>query len=714
MAQLPPDAAAVAGQASGRWLLISGAAALLLALLLFGYRAAIGTIGPEFQDEADKVAAMAMIDAGGRLYRDVFSQHGPFLYMVQQAYAWLAGGDFQQVRWSVVVFALAGAAAIAASPLPSRGACLWAAAAYLAALACAWRLQDFYLLTHYAYNGQLIVIAAAQMALPAFLGARPTRAGLAVSGAALACTGFTAYATGPAMLCLAGASALALWARARPPGAALLPALAPFALGCAAATAAVALWMAAHADYLGYIAYHFYLNQFVYAQFLSLAAVGGQELGFLGTLTFKLDVQTSAHSIALAAWCATALLAAWMAWRAARETPLLRGRAAALGAAALLLLACPVLLNFKGSVNFNAIPFTAFCFAAAALLACHAAQQVLARGWRALPAALLAGAAVVAGIATLEAKHREFFGHITPQLLKAADTPRRPVAGGIYELVRSITPADERILALVYNAGFYTRVDRLPASGHFVYSPWQALYETQPFAGHRMDICRDIRDNRPTVVLFDDHVTWLTFPMEQYAPCVLEILQRDYTGFPAALSGLVYDAGMPNRPVPAGAPRPAATLYFRNDLLPRLGIDASWMEYSLALASPPAEERRIRVPLAAQAAARPMRIGLMVRPQNGQPVAVDVRFRRDGAAADARIRAATPQGDAYHYVDVPDGAWSAMDISAAEQAAPLSVFASYKEGVAPQVCTILEYADGTRRFTPGCPLAASEARIARS
>jgi hypothetical protein len=74
----------------------------------------------------------------------------------------------------------------------------------------------------------------------------------------------------------------------------------------------------------------------------------------------------------------------------------------------------------------------------------------------------------------------------------------------------------------VYAAG------RLPSSGAYYYLPWQAAYNRAPVLGYRLDPCADLAAAPPKLIVWDRWPVWEQYDVADYAPCLVEIMQRDY------------------------------------------------------------------------------------------------------------------------------------------------------------------------------------------
>jgi len=97
------------------------------------------------------------------------------------------------------------------------------------------------------------------------------------------------------------------------------------------------------------------------------------------------------------------------------------------------------------------------------------------------------------------------------------------------ELVKKITNPEDKVLFHSFSNHLYIMSDRLPASAHFFYLPWQQKYEENPVLGISNDICKDILVNRPKAMVLDKWKVWGLYDWESYAPsCLHNILKKSY------------------------------------------------------------------------------------------------------------------------------------------------------------------------------------------
>ena len=97
------------------------------------------------------------------------------------------------------------------------------------------------------------------------------------------------------------------------------------------------------------------------------------------------------------------------------------------------------------------------------------------------------------------------------------------------QLAHRLTAKQDRIIAYSFQNFEYIAADRLPASGHFFYLPWQEKYNEDPKFGIKIDACQEIGKYRPKIMLIDKWKVWGKYPWDSYAGCIQGIIDKDYS-----------------------------------------------------------------------------------------------------------------------------------------------------------------------------------------
>ncbi|MGB9618618.1 MAG: hypothetical protein ACPL7J_14965, partial [Desulfomonilaceae bacterium] len=253
-------------------------------------------------------------------------------------------------------------------------------------------------------------------------------------------------------------------------------------------------------------------------------------------------------------------------------------------------------------------------------------------------------------------------------------------------LVAEFTGPEDKIIAYSFQNFQYLVSGRLPASGHFFYLPWQEKYNENPKFGISIDACRQIREAAPKVMLIDKWKVWDTYPWDSYAGCIQELLDSNYRQ-------------IPDRPY-----------YVRNDLL--RGLDDHFLIGN-----------RKMIPSAPLSRVDSIKLkfddNLMGAGKNNRLVALEIMF-----GTHARVNPGVAQlilekdsGDKvnidfslpelldnrYRRFNIPENSYVAGEIKWLTGGG-ISAWESHDEKGRAVTCMKYVFSDGSRGFTPGCPM----------
>jgi virulence-associated protein VagC len=482
---------------------------------MFVIRARVGLTTLDFGDESEKYVAVQMMRQGRTLYGDIYANHGPLAYILAWSESLLFGTqDFSLHRLVVLLLA---AAAVALIVISAR---LWAvrltvAVLFVAPLSAMWFVHPMHMLLYPALDGYLVTMMLALLVLPAIAGRNVGRWAARGAGACFMLAFAAAYPAGlPATLCLTAAACSLAFTHGRHAAGRMVLQV---ALGAAVTSLPLVLWMSLYANWPGYFAYHFYLNQVVYGRMTAFSP-----LKFLQALRLSVDPASRAHAFAIVAG-GTGLIALLASVAVARgRGALARGVAVAPVALALLM------LNFNGSSEFPDAGQMIGCFAVFAA----GLGAALAVWPRSSPAAMVMLCA--AGILVSEFTARTAL--MSPYTIPRAQAFQRLIApqpaDPLFDAVRRAVPPGETMLAMPFWPGAYINAERLPASGQYYYLPFQAEYDRAPILGAAIDFCGDITRNRPRIILLMGAKPGSAGDLLTYKPCFAALLARDYDGQP--------------------------------------------------------------------------------------------------------------------------------------------------------------------------------------
>lgn len=642
-------------------------ALLAVALILFLWRAWTGIHLFEFGDESEKFVIAKMLDQGLHLYRDIFSHHGPVPYMVAHLYSSLvSASDFTWARVAIVLLAGAAGASVVLSPaIRTVQGRILATIVFLWVLSAFWVLQSLHMLMYQSIGGFLLLIAFAQWVAPALLGEKPRPVGVFVSAFVLVMACFSAYAFGPAAVLMTASAMIGLVASRTT----LRAHAAPFLLGVLVALTLAIGWMLLFADLPGYLVYHFYFNQYVYIQHS-----GASFQAVLNSFKIALSGDRLVHTAAVLFFAVWAF--AMTLWVVRKSVSQQRGLLRIVGL--LLLLAAVPFMNPRGGTGFQGATFVIFNIGALALsvgVAYHALSRMAALGVVVL-VLVLSEAAAHYSVSSPHGVARKDFG--TNLALP------KPLDQQAHGFIRAATNEQDPFVALIFDPIRYVRADRLPASGHFNYLPWQAAYERASVAGYQIDICADLEQYRPKVIWFDNWKVWDRYWMSEYEPCVIDLIGKHY------------------RHVQEG-------LYLRSDMLVRPLSDQPAVGIHLRPSRVLSATTPIRLSMVDEiedSAAKLKRIGIRFgthrRIHQGK---AELRLKdEDGETFVSTFALHDLQDNEYRYFDLEPGRYVSGEI-AATSGGGVSTWEIAGRGVG-QVKTCIVYVDtdGRVQFTKGCPV----------
>lgn len=634
-----PDPARQQGRAQGLFVAGTAIAAAILALLLVRYQIALLDYR-EWGDESETIVGAKMMAAGMSLYGEIFNHHGPLTFLI--AYLLEVVGDFgiRGHRVPIAILHWVAIASIRFSPLMT-GAPLRNIVAGIAATIMVVYLPGVHghAYVYQSLAGLVLAIVLAQYTLPAI--ADPGRLTPTRIAAGNLLLGALPFVS---IIYLPVAMLLFLASCRREH----LPRAAAFATIGAAISVA---FLAFTGSLPGYFAYHFYLNFSVLPLYSGFS--GGVTL--LKNIYFGLTIDLTVFLTVVFVVSALVSLAVRQEASGFPWRPVL----VALAFASLLV---------RGGVEVHRLPYYLACIALVVVFPAFARPP----GWQfgLFPSLLLAVGCVKASLLS---------GHDKQEL----ESNRIPASTEFSRLARAVTTSAEPIIAYTFATHQYIAAGRLPASGHYFYFPWQAKYNEDPRFGIRIDACAQIRATMPKVMYLDKSIVW-GHPWESYAGCVQEIADEHYNQIP----------GRPH--------------YLRKDLSPSdVGVAAPGEAYSLTPGRALDAQSPIELSMTARhrSEAVPLRsVGILFGMHGGKQGGVALLELRGPGQARAAIRFTLDElADAqFRFFDVPPGKYTEATISSAGGKGIATVESRAADG-SKATCLVYDYADGRRRFTPGCP-----------
>ncbi len=409
------------------------------------------------------------------------------------------------------------------------------------------------------------------------------------------------------------------------------------------------LFLLAVGSFSGYLAYHFYLNAMILPEFTQ----GHGLIQMFNAVLMSITDRPQHLLISIVVVFALSRLAmreGGFPWRT------------------LLLVAGLASLLLRGHYEFHRLAYLYACLAMPLLFFNRAARPDYA--WIPVAAMMLVMAAKLL--------------LLLPHDRERLDAWQLPDQTEFSQLVMLMTNPDDRVIAYAFRNQEYILSNRLPASGNYFYFPWQQAYNESPVLGVHIDTCADIQQARPKLMMIDGVDVLGLHPWESYGTCVQEIMDRDYRRI---------------------AHRP---FYVRSDIaLADYGI----AEASTAYAERPGPrlEPDLEVPLLLDQ-------GYLDRGQPVQRIGIRFVLPQGRAEGKAQLNLKSEEGahvtipfdlseiklHRYFYFDMAPELYLSAYIET-EEATDVQLLESHVEGEAVATCLVYEYAEDSRRYTPGCP-----------
>lgn len=459
---------------------------------------------PDFGDEAGHFLGALSIMHGDVLYRDFVDAHGPIIFFLTQIWGLVSGAQhIETARFLSMVLGLITAACIYTSPLFStRFIRVGATALWLALLTPLWCKQGLATDSYWTVGGCLTAISLVSLSLPLSIKGQATAASACISGVSLVLLSFTAYSFLPVAACL-GINDLYIFLRKREFTSSTAKG---YYLGISVTFILFLFWLLYYADIKGLFIYHFYVNQFYYSKYIPF----NFSFFISSILALSFTPNRIIHTCAVISFFAGGGLLFYIAWSRLASFFILvavlvlnlRGYEFQDGAfliSSLTLFSCTFMLwgqkyNLFKNLNIYMIP------AFAILVTRNASQSAVFTPWN---------------LSENNVYQVESLGH------------RK---GGIYDEIRKYAASfDNRILVFPYDPAIYLHADRLPMKINHAYLPWEHDYGQNPFKGYSLNLCNNVKQLLPSVIVYNKWVVWGRYDPEKYAACTLKFMRENYT-----------------------------------------------------------------------------------------------------------------------------------------------------------------------------------------
>lgn len=490
----------------------------IISIVLYLLAAIVLMAGPDFNDETEKLIASRLMQEGLRLYKDIFVQHGPFVYMLSHLFDIITGN--RELYWPRLIpisLSLFSILAIAASPvLQGARSRLFAASAAAIAYMALLPIYSLVMTMYQVYSGFLFTIPLALAFVPAIVGIRLERWHLIISGAALAAIGLSAISFGVAI----ALTWITLLMVSLPHMREVARTAAWTFVGALGTAAVVAAWMVFFADFIGYYIDHVYINLTVYRSYLSgQSFLAPFSLIMPGQLWVNVvpDKATTWYELVLFSlpfflMVGLLIMALQRAFRPWWHSVLV----------VVLFYLGFIYLNPRYQVGFGASVYVIAISAFAIIVAIPLCRN----RWMRLPSIalilVLLGSGLVAQtniktslyelpVATYYMTHGPLFERNDKE----------------FELARTILSPDDGVLQVPFDLYKYVWVGRKPASGIFFWMPWMHDYNEKPILGRSLDLCASVNAASPKIIYFNNYGIW-NKPTDNWMGCLKEIVRKRY------------------------------------------------------------------------------------------------------------------------------------------------------------------------------------------
>ncbi|MFT9399425.1 hypothetical protein [Acetobacter sp.] len=471
---------------------------LFVSFVLFAVSAVKGIGSPSFGDESGHMLGAFAVARGDILYQDYIDAHGPFIYMLTWVPALFVGFHYAYLLRCVSIFiVLITTLSLYYSPLfKTQNSRFLGMAFWLGSLSFFWVTQGLNMASYWTLGGGLIAIILSSSVLPAILNEPSNQKLCFMGGASLLFLCLTAYSFTPAAILLFAALCFA-------PTADRKKTIIYTLYGVLSAGGVFLIWMLSCGDIEGYIIYHFILNQFYYAHYISFGLsplfqslipsfTPQSVMNSLGTLSFYVAVPflfiKSRFKIPFVLTAVALLITQIRGGTEFQDGTFLMG--------SLILLTLTTVYVMKDKVLFTSILIPAL--------------------W----AVFYAG------------QHHAIF---SPYGMSEKDMNNRGLhlfrensSIGFSQIIQVYTNKNERILVIPYNPDVYIYSGRLSMKKYHEYLPWEADYAKHPWGGYERDICQDLLHKPPPVIYFDHYKVWGQWSAYDFIPCLNMQLTENY------------------------------------------------------------------------------------------------------------------------------------------------------------------------------------------
>ena len=591
----------------------------------------------EFGDESETIVAAKMIAAGGSLYGQIFNHHGPLTFLPGVLIEKFGNFGIKGHRVSIAIIQLIALIAIYLSPLLVDKFTKKLYVTTAASVMILYLPEAFgHTYVYQVLTGILITIILSQYTLPTIMcPERLTIRHVKIGNFLIACLPFLAITYLPIAILFFCASIRKVAIRAS-------------FVGLITGFLFNIIFLSLIGSVFGFLAFHIYLNSQVLPSYNGGLSFIQLVLNAFGTATADLGLFTMLVVIAASIMRAASTEISFP-WRVILV---------ALGIGSLLM---------RGA-GFHGLPYW---YALLALpLVFFSGQSLASKQIQILGLLLMIVCSVKLSLSI-------------PGDVERLSAKSLPESTEFSKLAQMLTEKDDRVIAYSFQNYQYLVADRLPASGHFFYLPWQEKYNENPKFGIKIDACKEISTYLPKLMLIDKWKVWDKYPWESYAGCVQALVDKQYIQLPQG------------------------PYYVRKDIAAEMGFASADSTSKMQ----PSAQLTTTVELALLMTSRHIeknkplkRIGIMLGTYGIQNLgnAVLQLTGLDSQLFVQQFLLADLADNKYRYFELDSKSYSA-GVIVAKTGGGISTWETLSEKDGIRTCIAYEYVDGMRRFTPGCP-----------
>jgi hypothetical protein len=510
---------------------------LILSFGLFAIAAAVGLFGFPFGDEAEKYVVAQLILDGHRLYGDIFAQHGPLAYMLAHGFGFISGGNFEFARLiNIAISALVFWSFWKSPVFISKTHRNYSVGIFILLVSVVWNFQGIQFLLYHSLGGLLLLPFLFQTMLGQIVNRRPSKFFSYLSGF---CAAFSILSSFTFIFAVAGLLVIQMYLRLFYLRAKFQDSL-QLALGFCFGLMVGAAWLGFFGDFVGYIAYHIYVNVALYPKYVTnIASPANQDIfnQILQVLnmpfSFNAEPYNAVHQTLMTLFYMASAVFVFSSKPIFSKITLHR----------LLLVALLVLtlisLNLRTAVGYPDASLNLLCIGfLVSGLALSAGKGEFLNPLRIKKLTILSVTTVALASLFLVSYAISSPHQFKPIQFVANRDKMVPRIGGLYDQIRTMSNSHGGLFVITAQPIWYVITGAKPYSGNFAYMPYLAEYNLKPIFGHKTEICENFVTAPPAIVVVDSPGVW-QYKFAEYAPCIWNFVQANFVNLDGEKNWLI-------------------------------------------------------------------------------------------------------------------------------------------------------------------------------